>query len=75
MIKIALTKRIKAFALMSSLLLTSSVFAADEQLTLNLRNADINSLIETVSQYTGYNFVVDPRVKAENHHCIQRTYG
>ena len=32
--------------------------------TLNLKNADIHSLIQTVSRQTGRNFVVDPRVKA-----------
>ena len=32
--------------------------------TLNLKNADIQSLIQTVSRQTGRNFVVDPRVKA-----------
>lgn len=35
------------------------------QQTLNLRDADIHSLIELVSAATGKNFVVDPRVKAE----------
>ena len=32
--------------------------------TLNLKNADIHSLIQTVSRQSGKNFVVDPRVKA-----------
>ncbi len=32
--------------------------------TLNLKNADIYSLIETVSKRTGKNFIVDPRVNA-----------
>ena len=32
--------------------------------TLNLKNADIHSLIQTVSRQSGRNFVVDPRVKA-----------
>jgi general secretion pathway protein D len=32
--------------------------------TLNLQDADIGSLIETVAEITGKNFVVDPRVKA-----------
>lgn len=32
--------------------------------TLNLKNADIHSLIQTVSRQTSRNFVVDPRVKA-----------
>lgn len=36
----------------------------DETFTLNLENADINTLIETVATRTGKNFIVDPRVKA-----------
>ncbi len=36
----------------------------DEPFILNLKNVDIRSLIETVSQRTGKNFIVDPRVKA-----------
>ncbi len=31
--------------------------------TLNLKNADITTLIATVSEVTGRNFVIDPRVK------------
>ncbi len=38
--------------------------AADNgKITLNLKNADIRALIETVSDATGRNFIVDPRVK------------
>jgi general secretion pathway protein D len=33
-----------------------------EQITLNLNNADITALIKTVSEHTGKNFVIDPRV-------------
>ncbi|MEL0168106.1 MAG: type II secretion system secretin GspD [Pseudomonadaceae bacterium] len=41
--------------------------AADnaEDLVLNLRDADINGLIEIVSQETGINFIVDPRVRGQ----------
>ena len=35
-----------------------------EKFTLNLKDVDIRSLIETVSSQTGKNFIVDPRVKA-----------
>jgi len=38
--------------------------AKDETFTLELKNADIISLIETVSLRTKTNFIVDPRVKA-----------
>ena len=37
----------------------------DTSLTLNLKNADIHSLIQTVSKRTGRNFIVDPRVSAK----------
>lgn len=38
---------------------------AEESLTLNLNNADIRALISTVSEMTGKNFIVDPRVKGK----------
>jgi general secretion pathway protein D len=39
--------------------------AQAEQITLNLNNADIEALIKTVSEHTGKNFVIDPRVKGK----------
>lgn len=36
---------------------------AQESMTLNLKEADIQSVISTVSRMTGKNFIVDPRVK------------
>ena len=39
--------------------------ATDDDITLNLNNADIGALISTVSKITGRNFVVDPRVKGK----------
>ncbi|MES1925486.1 type II secretion system secretin GspD [Salinisphaera sp. T31B1] len=53
------------------LVATTAVFAqspaADEgdAFTLNLKDADITTLIATVSEVTGRNFVVDPRVKGD----------
>lgn len=38
---------------------------AENEVTLNLKDADISTLISTVSQLTGKNFVVDPRVKGK----------
>ncbi len=35
------------------------------QVTLNLKEADISTLIATVSEVTGKNFIVDPRVKGK----------
>lgn len=39
--------------------------ADDGTFTLNLKNADIKTLIATVSEVTGRNFVIDPRVKGQ----------
>jgi general secretion pathway protein D len=44
--------------------LFSSQVIADE-ITLNLKDADIRALISTVSKFTGKNFIIDPRVKAK----------
>jgi len=41
-----------------------AALAQEGTFTLNLKNADIHSLIQTVSRQSGRNFVVDPRVKA-----------
>jgi general secretion pathway protein D len=49
--------------LLLTCLLAGSVHA--ENITLNLKNADINALIDTVSDKTGKNFIVDPRVKGK----------
>ena len=38
---------------------------AADQITLNLKDADIRALISTVSKFTGKNFIIDPRVKAK----------
>jgi len=46
--------------------LTLSLSAhAQNEVTLNLKDADINTLIATVSDVTGRNFIIDPRVKAK----------
>src|ERR1700741_3431392 len=50
-------------ALACALLLASGVARAD--VTLNLKDADIATLIATVSEVTGKNFIVDPRVKGK----------
>lgn len=48
-------------ALLLALLLAAPVWAAP--VTLNLKDADINALVESMSMLTGKNFIVDPRVK------------
>ena len=42
---------------------TAMPAAASSEVTLNLRDVDIRTLIDTVSKATGINFVVDPRVR------------
>ncbi|MCP3662590.1 MAG: type II secretion system secretin GspD [Gammaproteobacteria bacterium] len=41
----------------------SPTYAAEENVTLNLNDADIRAFIASVSEITGKNFVIDPRVK------------
>ncbi len=42
---------------------TAPIEISGDEITLNFQEADINALISTVSQITGRNFIVDPRVK------------
>lgn len=42
-----------------------AAFAADDTVTLNLKDADITSVIGTVAEITGKNFIIDPRVKGK----------
>ncbi len=46
-----------------SLFVTTQAIA--DEITLNLKDADIRALISTVSKFTGKNFIIDPRVKAK----------
>ncbi len=57
-----LIRRCVFFALLVGLILP---LQAANQVTLNLKNVDINALIESVSAITGKNFIVDPRVKSQ----------
>jgi general secretion pathway protein D len=52
-------------ALLALALSHSAAQAQAGGITLNLKDADIRTLIETVSEATGRNFVIDPRVKAK----------
>lgn len=45
------------------LCLVGAAWATEEELTLNFVNADIESVVRAVSQISGRNFVIDPRVK------------
>ena len=50
-------------SILLSLLMATQVIA--DEITLNLKDADIRALISTVSKFTGKNFIIDPRVKAK----------
>ncbi|MEM8843873.1 MAG: type II secretion system secretin GspD [Pseudomonadota bacterium] len=56
-------RNLLACLLLAFLLSTNA--SSDADITLNLKNADLQSLIETVAEITGKNFIVDPRVKAK----------
>ena len=55
--------RFLAAAVLMALLLAASAQAADEPVTLNFVNADIEAVVKAVAEMTGRNFVIDPRVK------------
>ena len=50
-------------------------FSATAKVTLNFNNTDINAVIAAVSEMTGRNFIVDPRVKGKvtviSHHELK----
>lgn len=61
-----LTKSLRQFGIVALLLaLPLWVVQSEETATLNLKDADIRVLIDTVSEITGKNFIIDPRVKAK----------
>lgn len=64
-----LATAVRRFALPALLGLLMQAGAATaqngSQATLNLKDADINTLIATVSELTGKNFIIDPRVKGK----------
>ena len=51
--------------IISSVLLIVFNTASAKQVTLNLKQTDIHSLVETVAEITSKNFVVDPRVNGQ----------
>ena len=55
----------RPLALAALLLFGAAGPASAEPFTLNLQNAELRSLIETVSKRTERNFIVDPRVNAK----------
>ena len=57
--------RVKALVLPALLSVCIASPAIADEITLNLKDADIRALISTVSKFTGKNFIIDPRVKAK----------
>ena len=51
-------------SILTLLLMLCAPAAWSADATLNLKDADIRVLIDTVSEVTGKNFIIDPRVKA-----------
>lgn len=58
-------KNIKVIIALCCFLFMAPALLAEATATLNLKDADIRTLIKTVSEITGRNFVIDPRVKAK----------
>ncbi len=57
-------KSLRLLALfLACLALAAPLRAADDAVTLNFVNADIDAVVRAVAEMTGRNFVVDPRVK------------
>jgi general secretion pathway protein D len=56
--------QVLALTLLVNCLFSNLVFS-ETGITLNLKDADLQSFIETVAEITGKNFVIDPRVKAK----------
>ena len=58
-------RRFAAWRLLAAAVLLAVAQAQAEDVTLNLKDADIGAVIRTVSEITGKNFIVDPRVKGK----------
>ncbi len=61
----AAAARLRAVIAGFALALCGSVVAQNATITPNYKDADIRQIIEAVSDVTGRNFIVDPRVKAQ----------
>jgi general secretion pathway protein D len=60
---LTISLRLYAIVLVTAALLISPCRAADDTVTLNFVNADIDAVVKAVSEMTGRNFLLDPRVK------------
>jgi general secretion pathway protein D len=62
------TRRLLRFLIAAAsvwLPLVSQALAPAQQIQPNYRDADIRQIVEAVGEVTGYNFLVDPRVRAQ----------
>ena len=57
--------RFLVWSIVFPLIIVMPLQADDEEVTLNFKDADLNVVIQTVSEITGRNFVIDPRVKGK----------
>jgi general secretion pathway protein D len=64
-IKAGLRRFFLKFLMVLALLTATAAPSYADEITLNLKDADIRALISTVSKFTGKNFIIDPRVKAK----------
>ena len=60
-----MTRLIRLAVLFGCLLPLAAVAQQGAQITPNYKDADLGQVIEAVSQVTGKNFIVDPRVRAQ----------
>ena len=60
-----MTRLIRMAALLACALPLAAAAQQGAQITPNYKDADINQVIEAVSQVTGKSFIVDPRVRAQ----------
>jgi len=59
----SLASTLGAVVLAGGLAASACVWAAEDQVTLNFVNAEIEAVVKAISQITGKNFLIDPRVK------------
>jgi len=60
-----MTRTVRPALLLSLLLPLAAAAQQGAQITPNYKDADLGQVIEAVSQVTGRNFIVDPRVRAQ----------
>ncbi len=58
-----LRRIVAAIIVLTCLALALPVAAQDDMVTLNFVNADIESVVKAVSEITGRNFILDPKIK------------